>query len=356
MELQEWISLGVQNGVIDTVPRQEITFREVYEKWFLMKLKVIRSQSCDRLECTYNRYYAGTDFSGTFVSRINERIISDFLTDVIAGRGGVTLKEYRRIYQVVNNVMTYAKDLRIGGAGLLDWDIVKRYVPQGKFVTDNRKYFAVPRPDIEKLLDCVMNKKIYPLKQSACLCLMLNFYLGLRVGELASLTWQDVDYSRNVIRISRTEIKTHARDSSGKRCGSMLYKVVEDTKTLYSVREVPLLPESRYIPERLKEHHALCRHDSEYLAHDGRNCVLVRSLDRTLRRLCLLSGVNRFNTHAIRKTFATMLHTSGMPTRYISDILGHSGMHTTERNYILGFKDNTEELLQYMSRGLNFKL
>lgn len=42
----------------------------------------------------------------------------------------------------------------------------------------------------------------------------------------------------------------------------------------------------------------------------------------------------------IRKTFATMLHASGMPTRYISDLLGHSEMVTTERNYILTYKDN----------------
>lgn len=356
MDLQEWINLGMQNGVIDIVPQQEVTFGEIYEKWFLMKLKVIKPQSCDRLECTYNRYYAGSGLSYTYVSKINEGMVSDFLTDVIIGQGGVTLKEYRRIYQIVNNVMVYAKDLKIGGARLLDWDIVKRYVPEGKFVIDNHKYFAVPRPDVEQLLDCVVNKQIYPLKQSACLCLMLNFYLGLRVGELASLTWADIDHSRNVVRVSKTEVKTHSRDSSGKRCGSMVYKVVGETKTFYSIREIPLLPEANYILERLKEHHDKCQYNSKYLAYDGRSCVLVRSLDRTLRRLCALCGVNCFNTHAIRKTFATMLHVADMPTRYISDLLGHSEIHTTERNYILGYDNNDEELLQYMSRGLSFRL
>lgn len=361
MELQEWIGLGIQNGIIDTAPRQEVTFREVYERWFLMKLKVIKPQSCDRLECTYNRYYAGTGFSHTYVSQINERILSDFLTSVILGMGGVTLKEYRRIYQIANNVMVYAKDLKIGGARLLDWDVVKRYVPEGKFSVNSHKYFAVPRQDVERLLDCVLNRKIYPLKQSACLCLVLNFFLGLRVGELASLTWSDIDGSRNVVRISKTEIKTHSRDSSGRRCGSMVYQVVEDTKTFHSTREVPLLPAAHYILRELRAHHAQCGYQcggdaSRYLAFDGGTGILVRSLDRTLRRLCFLSGVNYFNTHAIRKTFATMLHASGMPTRYISDILGHSEMHTTERSYILGYEDNNAELLEYMSRGLDFTL
>lgn len=51
-----------------------------------------------------------------------------------------------------------------------------------------------------------------------------------------------------------------------------------------------------------------------------------------------------------------MLHASGMPTRYISDLLGHSEMVTTERNYILTYKDNYNALLGYMHKGLDFKL
>lgn len=66
--------------------------------------------------------------------------------------------------------------------------------------------------------------------------------------------------------------------------------------------------------------------------------------------------VKYFNTHMIRKTFATMLHESGMPTRYISDLMGHSDMVTTERNYILSYRDNYNTLLGYMQKGLDFRL
>jgi integrase len=58
----------------------------------------------------------------------------------------------------------------------------------------------------------------------------------------------------------------------------------------------------------------------------------------------------------IRKTFATMLHASGMPTRYISDLLGHSDMVTTEKNYILTYRDNYDTLLACMKQGLDFKI
>lgn len=355
MNVQEWVDLGVQNGLVTVSPPQELTFEQVYEKWFVMKLKTIKPQSCDRIECCYNRYYAGSWFAAANVSSMDEIMVSRFLTELIVGRGGIGIKEYRRIYQVANNVLVYAKDLKLGGMRLLDWDIIKRYIPEGKYVPNIICKFAVPRSDVCKMMDLVIHQKIYPLKQSACLCLMLNFFLGLRVGELASLTWRDVDFDAGLLRVYKTEVKFYPRDENGKKNGTMAYHVMEDTKTFYSVRPLPLVPEAVFILKQLKEHHVLRSYDSPYLAYDGSQTVLSRSLDRTLRRLCDLCEVNRFNTHDIRKTFATMLHDSGMPTRYLSDLLGHSDMITTERYYILRYKDNYDTLREYMRKGLYFR-
>lgn len=356
VELQEWIDIGVSNGVVDMPEIEEKTFEEVYRQWFRMKMNVIEAQSCNRIEVTYNRYYAGSWLVTANISALDEAAFVRFLTGVIIGWGNITSKEFGRILQIANNVMVYAKDLSLGGARLLDWEMIKRYIPEGKIVSEYHKDFAVPRSDVEKMMNLVIVQNIYPVKRSACLCLMLNFFLGLRVGELASLTWQDVDLQRKVIRIYKTETKSYDRDEDGNRCGSMVYRVVEDTKTIYSVREIPLLPEAVYILQELRAHHDACRYDNQYLAYDGKGTILVRSLDRTLRKLCRYCSVNYFNTHMIRKTFATMLHASGMPTRYISDLLGHSEMVTTEKNYILTYKDNYNALLGYMQKGLDFNL
>lgn len=315
---------------------------------------VIRAQSCDRIEVTYNRYYAGSVLVTQNVSVLDENAFIRFLTEIIVGRGNITAKEFSRIFQIANNVMSYARYLNLGGARLLDWEMVRRYVPEGKIMPELHQDFALPKADVEKLLELVIVQDIYPMKRSACLCLVLNFFLGLRVGELASLTWQDIDLARKTVR--KTETKTYNRDEEGNRDGAMVYRVVEETKTVFSVREVPLLPEAVYILKQLRAHHDQCGYKDRCLAYDGRNTILVRSLDRTLRKLCAYGNISYFNTHMIRKTFATMLHASGMPTRYISDLLGHSDMVTTEKNYILAYKDNYDTLLAYMQQGLDFKL
>ena len=75
--------------------------------------------------------------------------------------------------------------------------------------------------------------------------------------------------------------------------------------------------------------------------------------DADISKLC---DMRYFNTHLIRKTFATMLHDGGVPTRAISDLLGHSDIATTENSYILSYADKYEQYLRYMRSALKFTL
>ena len=76
MNLDEWISIGISNGVVKMPEIEEKTFEEIYRQWFLMKINVIKAQSCDRIEVTYNRYYAGSWFVKQNVSMLDEAAVS----------------------------------------------------------------------------------------------------------------------------------------------------------------------------------------------------------------------------------------------------------------------------------------
>ena len=354
MTEKEWLDIGYDKNIIDVQAYEEITFHDVYKQWFLMKLKRIKEQSCDRIEVTFNKYYANDPIIEKYISKISTTNIIDFLTFCVIKYGDINYKEFGRIMQIINNVLVYAKDLQIGGAQLYDWEKIKRYVPLDSLESSAYKEFCVPLSAIHKVFDSVVNKKIYYEKQSACLCLCMNFYLGLRIGELASLTFNDFDFDAGVVRIYKTECKFYNRTEDGSRLGAMVYNVVEDTKTIYSVREIPIVPEVKAFYEKIAEHHKICKYNSPYLAYDGKDTILVRSLDRTLRRLCRLCEVDYFNSHKIRKTFASTLHDNGVPTRVISDLMGHSLLSTTENCYIMSRSDNYTNVYNYMQDGLKY--
>lgn len=354
MSKEEWLSIGYDKNIIDVETVEEITFRHAFSEWFIMKMKMCKPDSVDRIEVTFNRYYDKDDFAEKFISKISENDIIDFLSACMLKNPDMTYKEYSRILQIVNNVLVYFKDLHRGGAILYDWDKIKRYLPISKLEKRERPEFAVKESDVSKLMEHVLVYDIYPDKRDACLCLCMNFYLGLRIGELAALSFDAFDFDRNVVRVFRTVSKSYARLEDGSICGSMVYRVVDDCKTVHSVREIPLVPEVKLFYDKIRANHLERKYDSPYLAYDGTDTNLYRSLERTLRRLCSLCDVPYFNTHIIRKTFATKLHFANVPTRVISDLMGHSEIATTENSYILNYANNYSQLYEYMKGGLQY--
>lgn len=355
MTEKEWLDIGLEKGIIDTAEYEPITFENAYREWFVMKVNCAKKmQSVDRIEVTYNKYFVGSDIVDMHISKISDADIIKTLHRIIYAYPHMTLKEFAKVMQIMKSPLLYMRDIGKGGVPLHDWEMIKRNVPMDKLESKPDKDYAIPMKTVEHLIECVVHKHIYPAKYCTSMLLVMNFFLGLRVGELASLTFDDFDLERNVVKIYKTESKFYERSEDGSKLGVMVYRVVDSTKTVYSVREIPLLPEVKLILQKIKERHAECGYDTPYLCYDGNETIKVRSLDRTLRRLCDLCEVKYFNTHLIRKTFATMLHDGGVPTRAISDLLGHSEIATTENSYILSYADKYAQYLGYMQGALKF--
>lgn len=335
---------------------EEIAFHDAYTAWFRMKMTCVKPPSLDRIEVTYNRYYDGHPLVEKYISKITEQDIIDFLTPIIMSDARITLKELQRILQIVRGTLVYFRDIKKGGVCLYDWECIKRHIPMSKLDFSCKQETAVPVAHVEKLIEHVTRFKVYSQKQCGCLALCMNFYLGLRIGELASLTFNDFDFERNVIKIYKTESKFYERLEDGTKLGCMVYRVMDDCKTVYSVREIPILPEVKQFYELIKDWHDVHKIDSPYLADDGDEVILVQSLATTLRKLCQLCDVPYFHSHMIRKTFATKLHFSNVPTRVISDLMGHAEIGTTENNYILSYGKNYSKVMEYMHNALDYKV
>lgn len=356
MTKNEWLSIGYEKNLIDSDMYEEITFQEAYREWIVMKIKLLKCQSVDRIECTYYRYFDSDPFALKLVSQISDDVILEYLFILLSKHPNTSYKEFGRIMQIMTGVLNYMHDIHRGGAILHDWHKIKRLVNVDRLSTKHDFEYAIPAQDISILMDKVINDNIYPLKRNACLVLCMNFFLGLRIGELAALTFNDFDFDRNIVTINKTESKFYERDEDGSRLGTMVYKVVDNCKTVYSVRQIPILPEVKYIFELILKNHYEKNYVSDFLAYDGNETILSRSLDRTLRRLCAMCNVTYFNSHSIRKTFATVLHHHNVPTRIISDLLGHSEIGTTENCYILSYDDNFEKYYDHMHNALTFSI
>jgi integrase/recombinase XerC len=143
--------------------------------------------------------------------------------------------------------------------------------------------------------------------------LELLYATGLRVGELVSLDWGDLDLSARVLRVLGKGGKERMVPF-GRPAEAALRSWLADWE---SVRARAEGPEDTAEPV--------------FLNHRGGRLTarsVRRVVDRAVGAAAVASGVH---PHTLRHTFATHLLEHGADLRSIQELLGHSSLSTTQR-------------------------
>lgn len=154
--------------------------------------------------------------------------------------------------------------------------------------------------------------------------------LGLRQGEALGLAWEDIDDEHGVI---------HVRHSLGRVKGKGLQ--LGDVKSQASRRTLPLLPELRAALADVPRTGALVWGPKDNKADWNEWQALLAA-----------AGVERHSLHAARATTASILSDMNVPTKIISEILGHAQTTTTEAHYIHGDLATHSRVLEGMAHHL----
>ena len=162
--------------------------------------------------------------------------------------------------------------------------------------------------EIEELLEAADGDE--PLARRDRALLELLYASGLRVGELVSLDWGDIDLDGRVLRV----LGKGGRERMvpfGRPAESALRRWLESW------------PEVRGEAGGSRE--------PVFLNHRGGRLSdrsVRRILDRYVERAAIAAGVH---PHTLRHTFATHLLEGGADLRAIQELLGHSSLSTTQK-------------------------
>lgn len=149
---------------------------------------------------------------------------------------------------------------------------------------------------------------------------------GLRIGEIAALRWERVDFLRGTLQVKETYSEEHGFGSP---------------KTKSSTREVPI---SEPLRAALLAHRARCSDvapSTPLFASSSGTPISPKNLaHRVLRPTCVRLGLCPIGWHVLRHTHATRLGESGVHIRAAQDILGQSDLETTLRIYTHAIPDS----------------
>lgn len=167
-------------------------------------------------------------------------------------------------------------------------------------------------------------------------CVLLELYMGLRVGEALALQTSDINLQRNIISVN----KTLTTDIDNQVC------IGKTTKTYAGERELPIPDFLRgFIIEQMKiaEDH---KDHLLFTTPEGRlvnNSTVNRQLQRIVKNLGIETPVS---THVLRHTYGTRCIESGMRAVALQRLMGHTDISITLNTYTSIFNKYKREEIE----------
>ena len=164
---------------------------------------------------------------------------------------------------------------------------------------------SISEDDVVKLLDAPKPDSLIGLRDKAMLELL--YASGVRISELVSIKFSDLDLERNIIKVF------------GKGSKERLVPFGEDAAQCISA----------YIDERKKNKDIA---SIKYIFLNNRGSKISRhAFWHRLKEYCLEIGLKRdISPHTLRHAFATHLLNRGADLRSVQVLLGHSDLSTTQ--------------------------
>lgn len=303
----------------------EPCFREVYKEWIAEKEEYheIKSGTVSRYNTAFKQFFVpGDPFCKIKLKDISDDDLELFIKRQIC-KHNLTVKTYAMLRILLMGVLKFARRKKY-----TEYSIAAFFrdfsLPHNIFNKKKQDAYQVFN-DIERER---MLKYLTSNPTVINLGIALQFYTGMRIGELSALTTSDID--DGIIHVHRTE-------STKEIDGHKIIIVEEDTKSDSGTRDIVIPAKAQTIVDRLK-----LRANSDWLFTLNGNRVTSRMFNYHLRKACSTIGIEPRSSHKIRKTYASLLLSNKVDDVIVQNQLGHKEVSTTRKYYYFNTKQEKE--------------
>jgi len=307
---------NIKNGL--AVGFDKLTFGAAFDAWFEDVLRPsVSLTSYIRYENDYRLRIRGCALSSMRLIDIRAAHVQSFYNGLLERYSVTTV---RNAHKLMTNFFLYCVKADI----LMKSPLGAVELPRAPRQSDTNA--ALRDEDVAKLRQAVNDNP-------DSFIFVFAVFTGLREGEALALTFKDIDWENNVIRVNKT-VKYLTVDGRYK-------PVLSDAKTRDSVRAVPILDavsgllRTHIQREKEKYFRLGIRFTPDSLVFSSSTGVYRESsnLRRALSRLCKRYDIPETTFHSLRHTFCTILAKQNVPLKTASELMGHSNIAITAKIY-----------------------
>lgn len=283
-----------------------ITVSKVYREWLNAVVNRVKESTLANYKNKFEKHIL-PEFGDIPCADLTAGRINAFINKKLAD--GLSASYVRDIFTVFKTMLKYAQDEYSFRLSLKNVVLPK-----------------VERKQVEKISDAEQKKLVPYLKANMSLTafgILLSLFMGLRIGELCGLKWEDVDFQHKVLRIRRTVQRITS--ANGNRKTKI---VISAPKSATSFREIA-------IPDMLMKYFEMFRDEADHFILSGADKpVEPRTMQYRYKKILQSAEVENHNYHKLRHTFATNSAEKGFNVKALSAVLGHSSVTLTLNRYI----------------------
>ena len=168
---------------------------------------------------------------------------------------------------------------------------------------------------------------------------MLVFLTGMREGEALGLTWADVDFENNEIKIEKQfNTKTHKVESPKTKSSNRKTKFPKVVKDELILLKQKAREYYRMSDQRLLSFPVFTNGKLEHLSG--------KTVSNHMTKYILQSNVKKIKFHELRNSFITNAIDSGISPDVVAKMVGHSKVTTTMDIYKCTTDKHKEQALE----------